>query len=69
MAAAGSVFVNPVVFVNAFQKQKISDIYGYAPESRNVGGLNIQQIETDFAQLGIVWAPRMPTDTLRNNFV
>lgn len=64
MAAAGSVFVNPVIFVNAFQKQKISDIYGYAPESRNVGGVNIQQIETDFAQIGITWAPQMPTDTL-----
>ena len=64
MAAAGSVFVNPVIFVNAFQKQKLSDIYGYAPENRNVGGINIQQIETDFAQLGVVWAPRMPTGTL-----
>lgn len=64
MAAAGSVFVNPVIFVNAFQKQKISSIYGYAPESRNVGGVNIQQIETDFAQIGITWAPQMPTDTL-----
>lgn len=64
MAAEGAVFVNPVIFVNAFQKQKISDIYGYAPENRNVGGVNIQQIETDFAQLGVVWAPQMPTDTL-----
>ena len=64
MAASGSIFVNPVIFVNAFQKQKISDIYGYAPESRNVGGVNIQQIETDFAQIGITWAPQMPTGTL-----
>jgi len=64
MAANGAVFVNPVVFVNAFQKQKISDIYGYAPENRNVGGVNIQQIETDFAQLGVVWAPQMPTNAL-----
>ena len=64
MAATGSIFVNPVIFVNAFQKQKISSIYGYAPESRNVGGVNISQIETDFAMLGVVWAPQMPTDTL-----
>jgi hypothetical protein len=64
MAASGSIFVNPVIFVNAFQKQKISDLYGYAPESRNVGGVNIQQIETDFAQIGITWAPQMPTGTL-----
>lgn len=64
MASNGAVFMNPVIFVNALQKQRLTDIYAYAPESRNVGGTNIQQIETDFATLGVVWAPQMPTDTL-----
>jgi hypothetical protein len=64
MASNGSEFVNPVIFVNAFQKQKISDIYGYAPQDRNIGGYNINQIETDFAILGIVWAPNVPAATL-----
>lgn len=64
MAGNGAEFINPVIFVNAFQKQKISDIYGYAPEDRNVGGVNIKQIETDFAVFGIVWAPNVPTNTL-----
>jgi len=64
MAANGAEFINPVILCNAFQKQQISDIYGYAPEDRNVGGYNIKQIETDFAILGIVWAPNMPTDDL-----
>lgn len=64
MAGNGAEFINPVIFVNAFQKQKISDIYGYAPEDRNIGGYNIKQIETDFAILGIVWAPNVPAATL-----
>jgi len=64
MAANGAEFLNSVIFVNAFQKQKISDIYGYAPEDRNVGGYNIKQVETDFAVLGIVWAPNVPAATL-----
>ena len=64
MASNGSEFVNPVIFVNAFQKQKLSDIYGYAPQDRNVGGYNINQIETDFAILGVVWAPNIPAATL-----
>lgn len=64
MAGNGSLFQETVVFVNAFQKQAISDIYGYAPQDRNVGGVNIQVIETDFARLGVVYAPQMPTDTL-----
>jgi hypothetical protein len=64
MAAAGAQFINPVVFCNAFQKQKLSDIYGYAPQDRNVGGVNIKQLETDFAMLGVVWAPQMVTSVL-----
>lgn len=64
MAAAGSEFLNPVIFVNALQKQRLTDIYSYAPEDRNVGGTNIKQIETDFAVLGVVWAPNMPTTGL-----
>ena len=64
MAGNGAEFINPVVFCNAYQKQKLSDIYGYAPQDRNVGGYNITQIETDFAMLGIVWAPNVPAATL-----
>jgi len=65
MATNGSQFVNPVIFVNAFQKQALSDIYGYAPTDRNVGGVNIKQIETDFAMLGVVYAPQMTTSVLQ----
>jgi hypothetical protein len=64
MAGNGAEFGNVVIFCNAFQKQKLSDIYGYAPMDRNVGGYNIKQIETDFAELGIVWAPQVPAATL-----
>jgi len=62
MSGNGSQFVNTVMFCNGFQKQQVSDIYGFAPEDRNVGGVNIKQVETDFAMMGIVWAPQMPTD-------
>ena len=64
MAANGSEFINPVILCNAFQKQKLSDIYGYAPQDRTIGGYNINQIETDFAILGVVWAPHVPAATL-----
>jgi len=64
MAGNGAQFIQPVVFCNAFQKQKLTDIYGYAPESRTVGGLNIRQIETDFAVVSIVYDPQVPAGTL-----
>lgn len=64
MATNGSVFEQPVIFANAFQKQKLTDIYDYVPADRNYGGSNIRTIETDFATMGVVYAPQMPTDTL-----
>ena len=64
MAGNKAIWSNVVMFVNAFQKQKISDIYGYAPQDRNIGGLNIKQIETDFAMVGVMYDPQMPTDTV-----
>ena len=64
MADNGAVFENMVMFMNAFQKQNISDLYGYAPEHRTVGGVNIQQIYTDFAPVGVVYAPNMPADDI-----
>lgn len=64
MAGNGAEFRMPVIFVNAFQKQKLSDIFGYAPQDRNIGGVNIEQIESDFAKLGVVWDPHVPAATL-----
>lgn len=64
MYAAGAFFKNTVFVANAFQKQKISTIYGYAPTDRNVGGLNIKTVETDFGTFGVVLDPFMPAATL-----
>lgn len=62
MAGNGAIFQNPVLLCNAFQKVGVTGLYGYAPADRNVGGVNIKQIETDFAMLGVMYAPNMPTD-------
>lgn len=50
----------PVLMCNSFQKVAISGAYAYAPEDRNVGGVNIQVIETDFARLGVVLNRHVP---------
>lgn len=65
MAGNGSPFQDPVIMVNAFQKQLLSDIYGYAPMDRNIGGLNIKQIETDFGMFGVIYDPFMTTSVLQ----
>ncbi|OEH86247.1 hypothetical protein BHU72_11985 [Desulfuribacillus stibiiarsenatis] len=64
MYASGAAFSNLVLVMNAFNKQVISEIYGYAPEDRNVGGVNIQQIETDFGNIGIMLNRFNPTTSI-----
>lgn len=64
MATNGAQFANMVLYTNAYNKQVISDLFGYAPEDRMVGGVNVKQIYTDFADLGVAWAPKMPTDEI-----
>lgn len=60
----GAIFSNLVLYTGAHQKVGISDVYGYAPMDRNVGGVNIKQIETDFGNIGIALDRFMPNDTI-----
>src|SRR5690554_7743277 len=38
----------------SIQIQRLGQIYGFAPESRTEGGVNIQRIITEFGELGVV---------------
>lgn len=69
MADAGAYFNNMVMLLPAYQKQAVSEIYASQmgmnlPASRNVGGVNITEVETDFFKVGIVWDRFMPSDTV-----
>ena len=69
MADAGAAFNNMVLFCGSTQKQLISTIYqnqaGFnLPDTREVAGLNIQRIETDFFEMGVVYDPFMPSDSI-----
>jgi len=64
MFNAGAPFSNLVLYVGGGLKQRISQIYGFAPTDRNVGGVNIKQIETDFGNVGIVISRFAPANTV-----
>jgi hypothetical protein len=64
MASNGAKFARPVIFANAYQKQKLSDIYSFVPMDRNVGGGNIQMIETDFGMFEVVFSRFVPTTSV-----
>lgn len=69
MAEKGAYFNNMVMFVGAKQKQALSAIYASQfganlPATRNVGGVNITEIETDFFKCGVVWDRFVPAGTI-----
>ncbi|WP_236243135.1 DUF5309 family protein [Streptomyces sp. CC228A] len=51
---------------NAFQKRQLTDIFitqkNYREESRNMAGVRVQTIETDFGRLNLMLNRHMPTD-------
>ena len=59
MADSGAPFEQPVILCNSYQKQVLSSLYSnalaLAPRDRNIGGVNITTIETDFGEIGIVY--------------
>lgn len=62
MYTAGAKFKNPVIFCGAYQKQRFSDVYGFAPMDRNIGGVNVSTIETDQGSFGVKLVRNVPTD-------
>lgn len=56
------------LLANATQKRALTKVFikdaGYAEASRNVGGVNVQTIETDFGRVNIMLDRAIPTDTL-----
>lgn len=56
----GAIFSNMVLWTNSYQKQIITSLFSVAPSDRNIGGTNIQQIETDFGNIGISLNRFMP---------
>lgn len=56
----------PTLMVGAAQKRRLSKIFitdkGYSERSRTVGGVNVQEIETDFGRINIMLERAMPAD-------
>ena len=69
MADAGAMFGNMVLFCGSEQKQRLTALYekqlGYnVPATRNVGGMSITKIETDFFEMGVSYDPFVPSDSI-----
>ncbi|MGH2375107.1 MAG: SU10 major capsid protein [bacterium] len=57
------------VMCNAWQRRKLTDEFvtkkNYREETRNVGGVSVTVIETDFGRLSVMLNRHMPTDTVQ----
>lgn len=60
--------LEPTLLVNSGQKRALSKIYitdaNYQELSRDVGGVNLQQVETDFGRINIMMDRAVPSNTL-----
>jgi hypothetical protein len=58
----------PVLMTNSKQKRALSKIFvtdkGYQERTRTIGGVNVQEIETDFGRIGIMLERAMPSTAL-----
>ncbi|MCG7853390.1 MAG: DUF5309 domain-containing protein [Methanosarcinaceae archaeon] len=61
MIDSGAPFDNVVMVANAFQMQQLSDIYGYAPMDRTMGGVAIDSFLVPGAGvIRVLFSPEMP---------
>ncbi len=63
-ADGGAEMVNPILWVSATNKQKLSGFYGVQPTDRNIGGVNITTIATDFGNVGVAYDRTIPNDSI-----
>jgi hypothetical protein len=58
----------PTLIVGAAQKRALSKIFitdkGFQEQSRNVGGVNVQRIESDFGPMNVMLDRDVPADTV-----
>jgi hypothetical protein len=65
MAAAGAEFNRMVIAAGAHQVQMLNNLYGFAPQARMEGGVNLNDIYLPIVgRCGVVYDPILATDDL-----
>jgi hypothetical protein len=64
MAESGAPMSNLAIVVKPGYLNDISNLYGFAPQDRVVGGVAIKQIYSDFGEIGIIWTNAAPANYL-----
>jgi len=54
MSNNGAPMERLVLVCEAKYKKAISEIYGFAPQAQNIGGVNVETIVSDFGNIGVI---------------
>lgn len=64
MAAQTNNLNNLLILCNAYQLQKINELYRVVPADRTVGGARLRTIYTSQAEINLIYNPVVPTDDI-----
>ena len=65
MAGNGAQFQTPVIFTSAFDVQRLSNLYGFAEQATNIGGVNVRTIIAPLVgEVGVIWDANVPAGSL-----
>lgn len=65
MANGGAKFTNPVIFASALDVQRLSNLYGFAPQDRTIGGVDVNVIIAPLVgRVGVIWDANVPAGSL-----
>lgn len=62
MAQNGAPMINPAIVTTPGYLNDISNLYGFAPQDRVIGGVAIRQIVSDFGEIGVLWTNAAPAN-------
>lgn len=64
MAASGAPFSNLAIVARPAYIDALGGLYGFAPQDRSVGGVQLKQIFTTYGAVSLIWSNAAPANTL-----
>lgn len=64
MAANGAPFEELAIVARPAYIDALGALYGFAPQDRNVGGVQLKQIYTTYGPVNLIWSNAAPANTL-----
>ena len=64
MVDNGAQLVRPVFVCRPTYVKDISEIYGFQPQSWDMGGVAIKTVMTDFGEIGVIWTNAAQANTM-----